>query len=316
MLTITDLFDLIAEHTSCECSSAETTSDRLSDNCARHLAMRGHREATQQNEPASITQNLFPLERISEYLSGWDDDTPRVVIAILLWRVTADFAHDDAPLTITPGTSISETAEQYVRDHWEEAEANESAQLGPLISRFLDDVALLEDYTRVKQTRQHMAFAPDPDLILCTRRSFTILGDTWYGPTVRPEWDPCVRVELNAGLDALGQDGEPHGAVQGEWRLIWSEPDAGRTELELIVPADSWKTLIQTRFHELLAELGTNAPAESVPTTEQVVKRLLAAGWVDTTARRPDTSNPAPAATLRSNADLHRGGSPQKVSPK
>jgi hypothetical protein len=292
VLTTADFFDLIVEHTPCWCPVTGPAATQP-DDCPRHVALRKHREAALRDNPARIPQNLFPLNEISAYLHGWDEETPRVVIAVLLWRVTAEFAHDHAPLMVANGASISETAEEYVRGHWEDAETNQAARTGQLISRFLDELGLLEDYIRVKQGRQQLAFAhAEAPVPTGTRRSFAIPGEAWYGATIRQEWDPRVRAEIKIALDVLDEDGQPDGTGLGEWQLIWIEPYEGKADLDLKVPADSWKALIRTRFLELMAELGTNHPGASVPTTEEVVKHLLAAGWVDATVRGPRPATP------------------------
>lgn len=279
MLTLTDFFDLIGEHTPCWCPISNPAA-RHADDCPTHVVLRKHREAALRDEASAIPQSLFPLDHLAAYLSGWDEETPRVTIAVVLWRVTAQFANDAAALKITPGASISETAEQYVRDHWAEAETNQSARPGLLISRFLDDVGLLEDYTRVKQQRQHLAFASMTLALAPTRRSFTIRGVG--GRTKR---DPGTRTELHLSLEALDQDGKPSGPALGEWRLVWSGPHDEEADLALTVAATSWKTLVQTRFHEILAELATTDSEQPAPTAQQVAQRLLSAGWVDATAK-------------------------------
>lgn len=275
MLTITDFVDLIAEHTTCRCPAEASTNDNQAESCPKHRAIRAHREAAQDDD-WPIPQDLFPLEQLPAQLSEWDGDTPRVVIAVLLWRVTAEFAGDGASLSVPTGRSISDTAEEYVRDHWRDAESGHPSRSPESIGEFLGTVALLDHYERVKQDRRDA---------LRTRRSFSIPGEAWYGEAVRRGWERGVCAELNAGLDVIGEDGEPDGTALGEWQLLWTE--GKQLDVELTVPADAWKAFAQTQFPALLAELGMDNPDEPVPTVEQVTQKLLAAGWIDTTARPP-----------------------------
>jgi len=276
MLTIADFVDLIAEHTTCRCPAGTSTPHSQAESCPKHRAIRAHLEAVRDDWP--IPQGLFRLEQLGAYLSGWDGDTPRVVIAVLLWRVTAEFAGDNSSLRVPPGRSISDTAEQYVRDHWTDAESGHHSRSPESIGEFLSTVTLLDQYERVKQDRRD---------VLRTRRSFSIPGEAWYGDTVRQGWERGVQAELNAGLDVLGVDGEPDGTCLGEWQLTWTEPHRKPADVELRVPADAWKAFVRTQFPALLAELGMDDPGSPVPTIEQVAQKLLAAGWVDATVR-PD----------------------------
>ncbi|MFD7161360.1 hypothetical protein ACFV9C_42710 [Kribbella sp. NPDC059898] len=304
MLTVSDFLDLIAGHTICDCLSGIPTSD-CSDRCPRQSVVRGHGSAqpasnpAQQPELALIPQTLFPLDRIPDYLSGWDVDTPRVVISILLWRITAEYVQDSEPLTIQPAHSIAETAEQYIRDHWQDAEAEQPARPGPLISRYLDDIGLLEDYIRVKQNRQHMAFVPGPGLNLAwTLRRFTTVPGALSSSTPAITQRAAdsekrvrqVRSHLTAGLDVLDEDGRPDGTSVGEWHLTWVENDEGHANIELTAPLHSWHALHQTRFVDLVAELAGSDSTTQVPAEAQVVKALIAAGWVRSTesASTPD----------------------------
>lgn len=286
MLTISDFVDLIAEHTTCRCPADASTNGNQAESCPKHRAIRAHREAAQDDD-WPIPQDLFPLEQFAAQLSEWDGDTPRVVIAVLLWRVTAEFAGDSASLSVPTGRSISDTAEQYVRDHWKDAESNHASRLPESLGEFLSTVALLGDYERVKQ---------DGRDVLRTRRSFSIPGEARYGDTVRRGWARGVRAELNAGLDVLGDDGEPDGTCLGEWQLSWTEPYGEQMDVELRVPADAWKAFANTQFPALLAELGMDNPDEPVPTIDQVVQKLLSAGWIDMTVRSPASNRVLPGA--------------------
>ncbi|MEU4607613.1 hypothetical protein AB0F43_31900 [Kribbella sp. NPDC023972] len=293
MLTIPDFLDLVAEHTACRCPAVTHASAPDNSDCPRNVAIRAHREASRFDGAWPIPQSIFAIDQIPAYLSEWDD-APRVVIAVLLWRATAEFVSDNSPLTVPPGQSISEAAEAYVRAHWREAERDDDATPRS-IGRFLRDVALLGHYERLKQDQQTAA-GPDLQAGLKTRRSFSIPGEAWYGATVRQQWGPLVHGQLTAGVDVLDEDGEPDGTGLGEWTLTWLKKHP-QLDLELQVPVDAWKVFVQTEFPALLAELGVDDPAEPVPSIEKVSRTLLAAGWVDSTARAIEINDQRRPAT-------------------
>jgi hypothetical protein len=168
-LALRDFFDLLHEHVPCTCPHTYKRNGVESDVCPRHRAQKGYGMALANGDTVPIPQALFPMETIGEFLTGWDSDIPRVVIAVVLWRVTAEYADDREPLRIPTGQTITDTAEQYVRDHWEQAEANEcgfAEYVGGrarTISQFVYGFCLLDDYQRVKLSKQHMAFYCDRD---------------------------------------------------------------------------------------------------------------------------------------------------------
>lgn len=283
MLSVADFLDLVAEHTACRCPAVTHASAPDNSDCPRNLSIRAHREAARHDGPWPIPPASFAIDQVAAYLADWDEGTPRVVIAVLLWRVTAEFAGDTSPLVVPSGHSITDTAEQYVRAHWQDAELS-NATRQCTIREFLDDLGLLDDYKRVKQDQQEVTSDFHPHDGLRTRRSFCIPAEAWYGATVRQEWAPQIRGQLCAGVDVLDEDGEPDGTGLGEWTLTWTQRYDG-LDLELQISVDAWKVFVSTEFPALLALLGVDDPAEPVPSLEQVSRALLAAGWIDSTVR-------------------------------
>lgn len=157
-LTVTDVFDLFAEHADCASPNACLDGWYAPLGCPQHAALEGKRWAYRM---PMLPQKYLPFAGIQNHLRGWDGETPRVVIAVLLWRITAEFAHDDEALHPAPGQTITDAAEQYVRDHWVEAESNGVVIDGfsTPISRYLDSLSLYDDYRRVRASDQHKAFA-------------------------------------------------------------------------------------------------------------------------------------------------------------
>ena len=93
--------------------------------------------------------------------------TERVEIAVLVWRVCAEFLGDVEPIIEKPGQSMTETAEEYVRERAAEIESRTLSWISPFTGRrdyqavvmqVLDEFALADDYLRIKANAQHMAF--------------------------------------------------------------------------------------------------------------------------------------------------------------
>lgn len=152
-LTVADVFDLLAEHAECWCPP-ET------DRCPKHQALRIVASAQTSTEIA-VYPGMLPMDRLSGYSLWADGETPRVMIALLLWRIVAEFCHDAEPLRPGPGQTITIAAEQYVRSYSSAAEQEDAEYEGEteVIVYVLHRLGLDADYQRVKRDTQHMAFA-------------------------------------------------------------------------------------------------------------------------------------------------------------
>lgn len=158
-LTAADVFDLLAEHAECWCSDGEQANGVVSEECPKHLAIKALTDHS-GDATTTIPQSLFPLAHLSGYSRVWDGETPRVVIALLVWRIVAEFTRDPAPLQVPPDQTITATAERYVMDHADAAEQEDIEYDGEteVITYVMNRTSLLDDYLRIKHNVQHMAF--------------------------------------------------------------------------------------------------------------------------------------------------------------
>jgi hypothetical protein len=159
-LTVADVFDLLAEHAECVNPTGCKVFGYDVLHCPQHAAIEGKRWTYRM---PMVPQKYLPLASLHGHLTGWGSgETPRVVIAVLLWRITAEYMLDREPLHPAPGQTITQAAEQYVRDHWGEAEGHgiavDTIDNQP-ISRYLDSLSLYDDDRRVRNSDQHKAFA-------------------------------------------------------------------------------------------------------------------------------------------------------------
>lgn len=122
-----------------------------------------------------VNPEHMPPESWTDYRREADN---RDEIAILLWRIVAEFIDDTKPLAVPEGTTWWAHAEDYIREHAEEAEQTTilwrdrgaytpiPGALVPLhqdvITLVLIDLRLDGDYWRIKRSEQHMAFDTIP----------------------------------------------------------------------------------------------------------------------------------------------------------
>jgi hypothetical protein len=102
----------------------------------------------------------MPPESWSDYRQIADN---RDEIAVLIWRIVAEFIHDTQPLVAEPGRALWEVAERYIFDNAEAAEQQtiqygRCRPRGEVITEVLTELSLADDYWRIKRGEQHMAF--------------------------------------------------------------------------------------------------------------------------------------------------------------
>jgi hypothetical protein len=108
--------------------------------------------------PVVIRPDQVPVQSWTDHAHS---ATTRGEIAVLIWRVVAEFIGDTTPLDIS-GLAPWSAAEDYIRAHAEEAESETIMYhhgLPEVISGVLIPLGVYDDYWRIKRDEQHMAFA-------------------------------------------------------------------------------------------------------------------------------------------------------------
>jgi hypothetical protein len=147
-LSSRDVVSLLAEHAECHCLDVHPAE------CPKHSL---EALVADFDTDVLIFPGMLPMEALSGYLRD-GDETPRVIIALVLWRIVSEFVstEHEEPLEPLDGQTISDAAEDYVRRNAEEAESctmicpgGPSGLTAKGIRDILTELSLLDAYARL-----------------------------------------------------------------------------------------------------------------------------------------------------------------------
>jgi len=113
------------------------------------------------------------------------------------------------------------------------------------------------------------------------KKRFIITGEAWYSDAAMSARGRNVVAEMSCGLDPVDADGNDLGGTYGEWVVVWKQISPGTIFTQVQAFDDGWKQLVESGFHEVMADL-----ANSSPSVHELATALLARGWVDCTERQ------------------------------
>lgn len=125
----------------------------------RHLDLLPVVEAAMRREPVGIEADDIAMRDMAPVLESVRATHPRTYVALLVWRIAAEYAHDHEPLTVRDSMTLAESAEARVTEIAEEALG--ATVDGHVVSAPLHAHGVLDDFHRMVRGDQGDAFSAD-----------------------------------------------------------------------------------------------------------------------------------------------------------